>query len=103
MIIKKAYKFKPELKGEIREKFSRCARCCRFIFNYELVKLKKELLCLKEAHSHILQQSLKEWGFAFQQLFRWVKNKETSRFPQFKQKGNQDSFRYPQRVQVEGI
>jgi putative transposase len=124
MIIRKSYKYRLEPNREYREKCSRSAGCSRFIFNHGLAKrkesyekenksltyydqnntlpkLKKELPWLAEVHSQILQQSLKDLDCAFQNFFRRVKNKETPGFPKFKQKGNRDSFRYPQGVYVE--
>jgi putative transposase len=71
--------------------------------NNELVELKKEesISWLKDIHSQVLQQALHDLNEAFNHFFRRVKNKETPGYPQFRCKGEHDSFRYPQGVQVE--
>lgn len=63
-----------------------------------LPNLKKtpETSWLKETHSQILQQALKDLDKAFQHFFRRLKGKEKPGFPKFKKKGDKDSFRYPQ-------
>ena len=51
---------------------------------------------LKESHSQVLQQSLKDLEWAFQNFFA----KRTD-FPKFKCKGDKDSFRFPQGCKLE--
>ncbi|HSW87273.1 MAG TPA: RNA-guided endonuclease TnpB family protein [Rhabdochlamydiaceae bacterium] len=72
--------------------------------NNELVLLKnQEPTCwLKEIHSQVLQQALEDLNKAFSRFFRRVKNKETPGYPHFRCKGENDSFRYPQGVKVQG-
>ena len=72
--------------------------------NNELVLLKQEeaTAWLKEIHSQVLQQALDDLNLAFEHFFRRVKNKETPGYPRFRCKGENDSFRYPQGVRVEG-
>lgn len=75
--------------------------------NNELVLLKEEesTSWLKDIHSQVLQQSLQDLSGAFDHFFRRVKNKETPGYPlgypQFRCKGENDSFRYPQGVKVQ--
>ena len=72
--------------------------------NLQLTKWKQdlELSWLKDVHSQILQQSLRDLDLSFQHFFRQVKSQEKPGFPRFKRKGEKDSFRYPQGVKVEG-
>lgn len=49
----------------------------------------------------MLQQSLRDLDLAFSHFFRRVKAKMTPGYPRFKCKGQHDSFRYPQGVQVQ--
>jgi putative transposase len=72
--------------------------------NKELTILKeqKETFWLKDIHSQVLQQSLKDLDRAFQHFFRRVKKKEKPGYPRFKNKGVRDSFRFPQGVKIEG-
>ena len=67
-----------------------------------LTKLKKEEKThwLKEIHSQILQQALKDLDSAFQNFFRRIKQKVTPGYPRFKSKGIRDSFRFPQGVKT---
>lgn len=51
---------------------------------------------LKEPHSQVLQQSLKNLEAAYQNFFA-----QRAKFPQFKKKGFSDSFRYPQGVKLD--
>ncbi|MFZ0564929.1 MAG: transposase, partial [Chlamydiales bacterium] len=71
--------------------------------NNELVLLKNEedTIWLKDIHSQVLQQALHDLKEAFDHFFRRVKNKEIPGYPQFRCKGKNDSFRYPQGVKVE--
>jgi putative transposase len=51
---------------------------------------------LKEVHSQILQQSLKDLDRAYKNFFQ-----KRAEFPKFKSKGVRDSFRYPQGFKVD--
>jgi putative transposase len=127
MLFKKTFRFR--LKPNKRERilFAQFAGACRFVFNrglagkkkafeeekknisyYELnnelpsLKKQEETSWLKDIHSQVLQQALKDLDLAFQHFFRRVKNKEAPGYPKFKCKGEHDSFRFPQGVSVEG-
>lgn len=105
---------------------TRAAGSVRFIYNHMLAYTKKALAdeqripnykelanmlpalkkapetsWLKEPHSQILQQSLKDLETAFKHFFRRIKIKEKPGFPRFKKKGGKDSFRYPQGFKFE--
>lgn len=111
-----AYKFQLRPKAEQENLMRRFAGCCRFVWNKALA-LEKEtfenegrrlgfsLLCnilrdwkkedgttfLSEAHSQILQQTLKDLDRAYKNFFA-----KRADFPRFKKKGVHDAFRYPQ-------
>lgn len=72
--------------------------------NNELVVLKQreETGWLSQIHSQVLQQSLHDLDQAFSNFFRRVKNKQEPGYPRFRCKGENDSFRYPQGVKVQG-
>ncbi len=66
-------------------------------FKFELVpEWKRELPWLKESHSQILQQSLKNLERAYVNFFQ-----KRAAFPRFKKRGIGDSFRFPQGVKLE--
>jgi len=90
MIIKKAYKFRLKTSSEIEQKIFQFARACRFIWNhclaiqkdrlekkekvlsafelnYLLPKMKTELPWLKDIHSQILQQRIKDLSQAIRE------------------------------------
>ena len=121
MKIRRAYKF--ELKPKVRERilFAQGAGCCRLVWNKalaiqktlldkkekllsynklakELVSWKQELPFLKEPHSQPLQQTLIQLDRAIKDGFDKTCAK---RFPQFKKKGQKDSFRYPQGFKID--
>ncbi|MDR2781845.1 MAG: transposase, partial [Holosporaceae bacterium] len=121
MKILQAYKFQLKTKPQYEELFRRFAGCCRFVWNYmlalekenyangnkrlgyyKLAGLLKELknqektAFLKEVHSQILQQSLKDLGAAYENFFQ-----KRAMFPRFKSKGVKDSFRYPQGFKID--
>lgn len=79
----------------------------RFISHYDqnnrlvLLKNEEETSWLKDIHSQVLQQALHDLQEAFDHFFRRVKNKEIPGYPQFRCKGENDSFRYPQGVKLE--
>lgn len=111
-----AYKFQLQPKAAQASKMGRFAGCCRFIWNKALA-LEKEaheseskrngynelagLLCgwkreeetafLSEAHSQVLQQTLKDLDRAYVNFFQ-----KRAEAPRFKKKGVHDAFRYPQ-------
>ncbi len=62
----------------------------------DLTQLKKELPCLNEAPSQVLQQALKDLGQAFQNFFDGFAD-----HPAFHKKGERDSFRFPQGFEVD--
>jgi putative transposase len=69
----------------------------------DLTQLKKaeETAWLGEAHSQVLQQSLKDLDLAYRHFLRRVKMGEKPGFPRFKKKGRKDSFRYPQGINLQ--
>src|SRR5438105_1948198 len=71
--------------------------------NKELTALKEteETSWLKEIHSQVLQQGLKDLDRAFQNFFVRVRKGVKPGFPKFKKKGMNESFRFPQGVRVE--
>lgn len=120
MLIRKAFKFEIMPNSEQLRKMKQFCGCARFVFNralawqkerYEqdnnhkfsytkianlLPQWKKELIWLKECHSQVLQQSLKDLESAFKNFFQ-----QRTDFPKFKRRGEKDSFRYPQRIKLE--
>jgi putative transposase len=125
MIIKKAffYRLKPK-KAQLMQ-FANFSGACRYIYNrgleerkkayeeenkslryfdqnLELTRLKKEEKTnwLKDIHSQILQQALKDLNQSFENFFRRVKQKQKPGYPRFKSKGIRDTFRYPQGVKI---
>src|SRR3990167_11220415 len=126
MIVKRAFKFKLKPTELQRRDCLRFAGSRRFIFNRgldqrqkafeatgkspsyfdqnkELTFLKEttETSWLKEIHSQVLQQGLKDLDRAFQNFFRRVKKGEKPGYPKFKKKGMNETFRFPQGVKVE--
>lgn len=120
MLIRKAFKFEIRPNGEQIRKIKQFCGCSRFVFNkalawqneqYEqnnnhkfsytklanlLPQWKKELIWLKDCHSQVLQQSLKDLERAFKNFFQ-----RRSDFPKFKKKGVKESFRFPQGCKIE--
>ena len=122
MKICKAFKFELMPNGAQVRKMKRFCGCARFVFNKALAyqneqyqadksfkfsynkvanllpawKKDKAFVWLKECHSQVLQQSLKDLERAFQNFFA----KRTD-FPKFKCKGDKDSFRFPQGCKLE--
>jgi len=65
------------------------------------LKRESETEWLKQAHSQILQQSLKDLEQATKHFFRRLKLKRGKPgFPRFKKRGFRDSFRYPQGTKI---
>ncbi|WP_367401234.1 RNA-guided endonuclease InsQ/TnpB family protein [Gallibacterium salpingitidis] len=120
MLIRKAFKFEIRPNGEQQRKIAQFCGCSRFVFNkaldwqkhvYEadnktkfsysklanfLPQWKVDFSFLKECHSQVLQQSLKDLESAYRNFFS-----KRSNFPKFKKKGVKDSFRYPQGCKIE--
>jgi transposase, IS605 orfB family len=120
MLIHKAFKFELMPTGEQIRRFKQFCGCSRFVFNralayrneqYEVdksvkfsyVKLanllpvwKNELVWLKDCHSQVLQQSLKDLEASFKNFFS-----KRLDFPKFKRKGEKESFRFPQGCKLE--
>ncbi|WP_026211039.1 RNA-guided endonuclease InsQ/TnpB family protein [Gallibacterium anatis] len=120
MLLRKAFKFEIMPNGEQSRKIKQFCGCCRFVFNRALVwqneqyqqdnnqkfsyskianllpQWKKELSWLKECHSQVLQQSLKDLESAFKNFFQ-----QRADFPKFKKKGLKESFRFPQGCKLE--
>ncbi len=120
MQIRKAYRYELMPRGEHICKMKQFCGCARFVFNralayqkaqYEsdntvkfgyirlanqLPEWKREFEWLKDCHSQILQQSLKDLESAYRNFFA----KRTG-FPRFRRKGIGDSIRYPQGIRLE--
>ena len=111
-----AYKFQLRPKAGQESLMRRFAGCCRFLWNKVLAleketyeadgkrlgyytlaeklkdwKKEEETAFLSEAHSQILQQTLKDLDRAYKNFFA-----KRADFPRFKRKGVHDAFRYPQ-------
>jgi putative transposase len=118
-----AFKYELKLKGSQKHLCYRFAGACRFVYNHSLALQKKryevgekklsyaglckqltdwrkqpEFYWLKEIHSQVLQQSLKDLERAYRNFFA-----KRADFPQFKRRGRQDAFRYPQGCQLDQI
>lgn len=120
MKLRKAFKFEIMPNGEQIRRIKQFCGCARFVFNRALawqneqykqdnsVKFsytkianllphwKKELTWLKDCHSQVLQQSLKDLESAFKNFFQ-----KRADFPKFKKKGLKESFRFPQGCKLE--
>ncbi|ATD65220.1 RNA-guided endonuclease InsQ/TnpB family protein [Neisseria weixii] len=120
MQILKAFKFELMPNGEQIRKMKQFCGCSRFVFNRALAyqneryqqdnsfkfsytkianllpEWKHELVWLKDCHSQVLQQSLKDLERAFKNFFA-----KRADFPKFKRKGDKDSFRLPQGCKLE--
>ena len=111
-----AYKFQLRPKEGQAATMRRFAGCCRFVWNKALAleketyeaegkrngynklagmlrdwKKEEESVFLAEAHSQILQQTLKDLDRAYVNFFQ-----QRAELPRFKKKGVHDAFRYPQ-------
>ena len=121
MIIRQGFSFKLKPDGAQDRKMSRFAGCTRWVYNQGLAwneerraadpafelsysKLCSELLVwkeqnpwLKETHSQVLQQSLKDLSGAFQKFFQGL-----SAFPKMHKKFvTTDTFRFPQGFKID--
>lgn len=126
MLLRKGFKYRLDPTNGQKQLFAQFAGASRFLYNRgleqrktayekegksiiyfeqnnELVSLKKHeaTLWLKDIHSQVLQQALKNLDTAFQNFFQNVKAGKKPGFPRFKCKGIRDSFRYPQGVKIE--
>ena len=127
MKIMKAFKYRLKPTALQRQWFINFAGMTRYVYNYGLGCIKKafdqkiplptfkdlaydlppmkkspDTCWLKEAHSQILQQALKDLEQAIKHFFRRLKKKNGNPgFPKFKKKGIRDTFRYPQGVKVQ--
>lgn len=123
MIIRKGFKFQLKTSGAQEKLLSQFAGCCRLVWNKALAvqkerlnqkeyclnypklanlliqwKKESEFSFLKQVHSQPLQQTLMNLDKALKEAFD---KKNPKRFPRFKKKGHQDSFRYPQGFKVD--
>ena len=120
MQLYKAFRFEIMPNGEQIRRIKQFCGCSQFVFNralayqneqYEadksfkfsytkianlLPEWKKELPWLKDCHSQVLQQSLKDLESAFKNFFQ-----KRSNFPKFKKKGVKERFRFPQDCKLE--
>ena len=120
MLIQKSYQYELIPNGEQVRKLKQFCGCCRFVFNrgleevkkyYEstgyflnyaqltalLPKWKQDADWLKECHSQVLQQSMKNLSQALMNFSAGRAN-----FPRFKAKGRKDSCRFPQGIKLDG-
>ena len=116
MLVQKSYQYELIPNGEQVRKLKQFCGCCRFVFNkgleevkkyYEstghflnyaqltalLPKWKQDADWLKDCHSQVLQQSMKNLSQALMNFSAGRAN-----FPRFKAKGRKDSCRFPQSV-----
>lgn len=125
MLIRKAYKFRLNMKPAMEEKFFQFSGCARFVWNkalamnLERLKNKQPILYyqeldffaklwkksdeygfLKECQAHVIQQKLKDLEKAFKDAFD--KKQPNKRLPKFKKRNGYNSFRFPQHFQVNG-
>ena len=120
MLIQKSYQYELIPNGEQVRKLKQSCGCCRFVFNrgleevkkyYEstghflnyaqltalLPKWKQDADWLKDCHSQVLQQSMKNLSQALMNFSAGRVN-----FPRFKAKGRKDSCRFPQGIKLDG-
>jgi len=116
-----AYKYQIKTNGTQERQMRQFAGSCRFVWNKALAMQKGRLdskeSCLsynkialllpqwkiehpflKEAHSQVLQQTLKNLDRAIKDAFN---KSNPKRFPVFKKRGRHDSFRFPQGFKVD--
>ncbi len=124
MLVRKAYKYKLKVDDAIAEKLSQSAGCCRFVWNkahsmylaalehkqpiprYQenafwltLWKVSEEYGFLKDCHSQVLQQKLRDLDRAFMDCFD--RSQPGKRLPLKRKRGIHDSFRYVQGLKVD--
>ena len=114
MLVQKSYQYELTPNGEQVRKLKQFCGCCRFVFNRGLEEVKKyynstghflnyaqltallpkwkqDADWLKDCHSQVLQQSMKNLSQALMNFSAGRAN-----FPRFKAKGRKDSCRFPQ-------
>ena len=114
MLIQKSYQYELIPSGEQVRKLKQFCGCCRFVFNKGLDEVKKyydttghflnyaqltallpnwkqDADWLKDCHSQVLQQSMKNLSQALMNF-----SAGRAKFPRFKAKGRRDSCRFPQ-------
>ena len=120
MKILKAFKFELMPNGAQIRKMKQFCGCSRFVFNRALAyqneqyqkdnsftfsyrkiadllpEWRREFTWLKDCHSQVLQQSIKDLDKAFENFFA-----KRANFPKFQCKGEKDSFRFPQGYKLE--
>lgn len=121
MILQKTFSYRLKPTSAQKRLLSRFAGSVRFVYNWGLAQVKTafesktkiptfvdianqlpllkktpETFWLSQAHSQILQQTLKDLEKAVSFFFAQHKKGTHIRFPRFKKKGVKDSFRYPQ-------
>ena len=124
MKIKRAYKFRLKTDKKIEEKLVLFAGHSRFVWNkargwcidrlergfyifryhelcfwLKLWKNSEEYKFLKDCHSQILQQKLKDLDRAFMDAFD--KNQSNKKLPRLKKRGRHNSFRYTQGFKID--
>ena len=122
MLHRKAFKFRLKTNTHLESQLAQKAGCSRFVWNKALAlqkdRLDKKEFCfsyyqlasslkewkqseetsfLNDAPSQSLQQTLMSLDRAIKDAFN---KKSPKRFPQFKKKGQSDSFRFPQGVKI---
>ena len=125
MIVRKAFKFRLNIKPSQNKKLFEFSGACRFLWNkclyinkerlqrknsimrYQemsfrcnLWKKSNEYGFLKNCQSQLLQQKLKDLDKSFMDCFD--KKQLNKRFPKFKKKSQSNSFRYPQGFKING-
>ena len=120
MLRRQAFEFEIHPNGAQQRRIKQFCGCARFVFNkaldgqkqaYEadnnttfnytkianlLPQWKKTLPWLKDCHSQVLQQSLKDLKSAYCNFFE-----KRANFPRFKKKGIKESIRFPQGCKLE--
>ena len=120
MLKRQAFEFEIQPNGAQQRRIKQFCGCARFVFNkaldgqkqaYEadnnttfnytkianlLPQWKKTFPWLKDCHSQVLQQSLKDLKSAYCNFFE-----KRANFPRFKKKGEKNSIRFPQGYKLE--
>ena len=120
MLKRPTFKFEIRPNGEQSRRIKQFCGCSRFVFNRALAyqnaqyaqddsvkfsytkitsllpQWKQIFPWLKDCHSQVLQQSLKDLDSAFSNFFEKQAN-----FPRFKKKGIKESIRFPQKCKLE--
>ena len=126
MLIRKAYRFKLRVNHpDTAAKLHQFSGCTRFVWNKMLAmnlyrlehkqallwypemafwltlwKASDEYAFLRDCHSQVLQQSMRNLDRAFKDAFDQAQPNKL--MPRFKRRGGKDSFRYPQGFKVVG-